>query len=123
MVVVLLPALLAACGGRPDVQVKAAAAPPAGAVAPASPLSSFQGTVASVDAAAREFVVAVQIVWAPVLKSDRHDRRVLVEDDTRWEPPPGGIALLHAGDEVQVQAEELADGRWRAHQVQLFDVD
>ena len=121
--VLLVPALLAGCGRAATVEVGTGAPPPPAVTAPPVPLPSFQGAVAQIEPQAGELVVAVRIVWAPVLKADRHDRRVVVTPETRWEPGPGGIDVLHVGDEVQVRAEELSDGRWRAHQVQLLDID
>lgn len=122
-VAMLVPALLAGCGTARRVEVGAGAPPSPGVTAPPLPLPAFQGAVSAIEPQAGELVVAVQIVWAPVLKVDRHDRRVVVTPETRWEPGPGGIEVVHVGDEVQVRAEELGDGRWRAHQVQLLDID
>lgn len=90
---------------------------------PAGPVSSFQGQVAAVDAQVGEILVAVQIVWAPVMKAGAHERRVLVDPHTRWDPPQVTLAGLRAGEEVQIKALDSDDGTWRAVEVQLIDID
>jgi hypothetical protein len=78
--------------------------------------------VAAFDRDAGHLLVAVQMVWTPVMKADRHDRQVVVDPQTRWDPGSGGRELA-IGDEVQVEAEDPVDGRWRAVRVQLLDID
>ena len=118
----LFPPMLLACSrvGTVEVQTRAGATVEA---PPPQPPSSFQGQVAQVLPAGDEFVVAVQVVWAPVLEAARSERRVIVDPDTRWEPSEARGSQLQVGDEVQVQAHGLADGRWRALEVMLLDVD
>jgi hypothetical protein len=116
-----LSAVLAGCGGTDDLRVSAALAPPPAAASPA-PASKFQGSVTSVDADGRTFVVAVQIVWTPVMEATAHDRRVLVDAGTRWDAGPLSLTDLRPGEEVQVEADPAGDD-WRASRVQLFDVD
>lgn len=115
----LLAAALSACGRPAPEQVAAGGVP--GALPP-SPVAttSFQGAVASVDAARGIVVVAVKIVWTPVLRAESHDRRVLVDAQTRWDPAP---AELHIGDEIQVEAVDSVEGVWPALKVQLLDID
>ena len=116
----LLSATVLACGRAP-VEVAVSGLPPA--PPPASePATSFQGSVASVDAGAGLLVVDVKIVWTPVLKAEQEQRRVLVGAGTRWDH---GVALagLRAGDEVQVDAGDPLDGSWPALRVRLFDID
>ncbi len=120
----LFVALLAGCSRASDVEVSASASlPPAPPPTTAGPAESFQGAVTSIDVAAGEFVVGVHIVWAPVIKADPHERRVTVGPQTRWQPSQTSLALLRAGDEVQVEAVSAPDGTWEARQVQLFDID
>lgn len=119
----LLAALLVSCSRVDTVEVSAAAPPKPPVTAADRPGSTFQGSVASIDLDAGELVVAVQIVWAPVLEADRHDRRVVVSPSTQWEPGPSGLASLHLGDEVQVEAVGGPDGAWLASKVSLFDID
>lgn len=119
----LLAALLLSCSRPGDIEVSAGAPLTAPVTAPRGEVSSFQGSVASIDVHSGELVVAVQIVWTPVLKADRHDRRVVLGPHTRWEPPGNGPAALRAGDQVQVEGERTPDDRWQARTVQLFDVD
>lgn len=117
----LLSALLVSCGRAGPVEVAVNGLPPAPPPASA-PATSFQGSVASVDAGAGVLTVAVQIVWTPVIKADAHERRVLVSGATRWER---GLSLagLRAGDEVQVDAADAVDGGWPALRVRLLDID
>jgi hypothetical protein len=82
--------------------------------------STFQGSVTAIDSEAGLIVVAVRIVWAPVMEARPHERRVSVDTATRWEPE---VSQLLVGDEVQVEAEDATDGTWRATRVQLFDID
>ena len=117
----LLSASLLSCGRAQPVEVGLSGLPPA--MPPTSvPATSFQGAVAEVDAPAGALVVAVQIVWTPVLKADPRPRRVLIDAGTRWEPAIG-LADLRVGEEVQVDAVDAGDGNWRALRVQLFDID
>lgn len=120
----LLAILLVACSGPGNLEVSAAAPPKPPPVTTAElPGSTFQGPVASIDPATGELIVAVHIVWAPVLRAERHDRRVIVTSGTRWEPDPSGLAALHVGDEVQVEAVGGSDGTWLATKISLFDID
>ena len=119
----LLASLLVSCSRADSVEVRASAPPPATAASPAGPGASFQGAVTEIDLEREELGVAVRIEWTPVLKAVREDRRVAVGPETRWEPAGAGLAMLHAGDEVQVEAVSRPDGTWRARQVQLFDID
>ncbi len=119
----LFAALLVGCSRATTVEVSASASLPPAPPTTAAPTESFQGAVAAIDLPSEELVVNVQIVWAPVLKADRHERRVAVGPQTRWEPAGTTLALLRVGDEIQVQAAVAADGTWEAGQVQLFDVD
>jgi hypothetical protein len=113
--------LFLGCGRTGTVE---ATAPPRPATSvPAGPLSTFQGEVASVDEVAGEVVVDVQIVWVPLMKTEPHQRTVIVDSRTGWEPAPAGIGGLRVGDNVQVEAEDTGDSTWRAVKVQLFDVD
>jgi hypothetical protein len=111
-----------ACGGAEEVQVGVRGLPPA-MPAPSEPATRFQGAVASIDAAAGSVVVDVQLVWTPVLKAERHERRVRIDAGTRWEPASVGLAGLRVGEEVQVESAEAVDGVWPALRVQLFDID
>lgn len=117
----LLSATLVACGRAAPVEIGVSGLPPA---APPVETTSFQGQVASVDAARGVVVVDVQIIWSPVLTADRHERKVLVDASTRWEPAsPSGLAGLRVGEEIQVEAVEAVEGVWPALRVQVFDVD
>lgn len=117
----LLSALLAGCGGTVE-QVEAGA--PEQVVAPRPAVrSTFQGAVTAVDFEAGTMVVGVEIIWAPVLEPRSHDRQVVVDALTQWEPAPGGISQVQAGEEVQVEAEDTLDGTWRATRILLLDVD
>lgn len=122
----LLSGFLFACGAGPPVEVAVSGLPPAPAAPPEPPTSepatSFQGSVASVDAGAGALVVDVQIVWTPQVKAGAHQRRVVVDRATHWDR---GLALagLHPGDEVQVDAAEAVDGNWPALRVRLFDIE
>ena len=112
-------ALLLSCGQSPPVEVAVSGLPPA----PASEAATtFQGSVAAVDAGAGVLVVDVTIVWTPVITASGDQRRVLVGVGTRWER---GLTLagLGAGDEVQVDAADPVDGSWPALRVRLFDID
>lgn len=123
--VALLSSFALGCGRAEQVRVVAAplpvSTPPAISALPA-PTSSFQGAVTSFDRAAGHLTVAVQIVWTPVLKAERHDREVVVGPDTLWDPSTAATDVL-IGDEVQVEAEDAVDGRWPAVRVQLLDID
>jgi hypothetical protein len=118
----VLAALLVSCSRANSVEVRSAA-PPAPVTAPPGDIEAFQGSVASIDMATAELQVAVQIVWAPVLRAERSQRLVVAGPQTRWEPLGNGIAGLHVGDEVQVEATSGADGRWHAVTISLFDID
>src|SRR5688572_27744164 len=92
---VLLSGLLVGCGrGTSDLAVTGL--PPA-VPAPPPPTTSFQGSVASVDADARILVVNVTIVWTPVIKGGAHERKVLVDHQTQWEPGPVALGDLLVG--------------------------
>ena len=120
----VLAALLVGCSPATTVEVSASASlPPAPPPTAAGPTESFQGAVAAIDLVAEELLVDVQILWAPVIKADRHERRVTVGPETRWEPSATSLVLLREGDEVQVEAVSAPDGTWEARQVQLFDID
>jgi hypothetical protein len=120
----LCAALLAGCSRATTVEVSASASvPPAPPPTAAGPAETFQGAVASIDTTNKELVVDVQIVWAPVLKAERGERRVALAPQTRWEPAGTTLALLRLGDEVQVEAVIGPDGIWEARQLQLFDID
>ena len=122
-VVVVLAALAGGCGGLGQVQVSASA-PVAPFTRPADgPTTSFQGAVTSLDGEAGMMVVAVQIVWAPVLRAEAHERRVLVDRATGWDPAREGLSQVFIGDEVQVDALDVADGPWRALRIRLLDID
>ena len=117
----VLSALLLSCGQSPPVEVAVSGLPPA--PPPVSePATTFQGSVASVDAGAGVLLVDVTIVWTPVLKAEQEQRRVILGARTRWER---GLTLagLRAGDEVQVDAADPVDGTWPALRVQVFDID
>lgn len=117
----VLSATLLACGRAAPVEIGMSGLPPAGPVGPA-PATSFQGQVASVDAGTGLVVVAVQIIWTPVLRAEAHERTVLVDPQTRWDPAPVGLASL-VGTEVQVDAAEEVEGVWPALRLQLLDID
>jgi hypothetical protein len=118
---VLLSGLLVGCGrGTTDLAVTGL--PPA-VPAPPVPTTSFQGSVAAVDAEARILVVNVSIVWTPVIKGGAHERRVLIDHQTRWDPGPVELGDLLVGDEVQVEALDDVEGVWPAVKVQLLDID
>ena len=76
----------------------------------------------SVDAGGGSFVVAVWMVWAPVMEARTHERRVVVDAGTRWDLGALGVGDLRVGEEVQVEGDP-AGGDWRASRVRLFDVD
>jgi len=116
----LLSATLVACGRAAPVEIGMSGLPPAAAAT-----TSFQGQVASVDLGSGIAVVDVQIIWTPVLTAHRHERKVLVDAGTRWEPasPASGLSGLKVGEEIQVEAVEAVEGVWPAVLVQLFDVD
>lgn len=116
----LLSGLLIGCGRTAQVQVGGLPPP---APAPAAPTTSFQGAVASVDPGSGTMVVTVQIVWTPVIQGGAHDRRVLVDPQTQWDPAPAGLSDLHVGGEVQVESLDAVDGVWPALKVQLLDID
>lgn len=119
----LLAILLTGCSGRDTVEVSTAGPPRAPVTTVDENVSTFQGPVASLDVARGEFVVAVAIVWTPVIDAEPHERRVVVGADTRWPPGAAGVAALRVGEELQVQAEGGADGAWRARRIELFDLD
>ena len=119
----VLAALVVSCSRVQSVEVRASGLPPVSSTVPAEPAEKFQGSVAAVDAAHDDFVVSVRIIWTPVVKAAREDRRVTVGPQTRWVPTTAGLAQLRGGDEVQVEAVSLPDGTWQARTVQLFDVD
>lgn len=117
----LLSATLVACGRAAPVEIGMSGLPPA---APPAATTSFQGQVASVDAGTGIAVVDVRIIWTPVLTADRHERKVLVDASTLWEPATSsGLAGLKVGEELQVEAVEAVEGVWPAVKIQLFDVD
>ena len=117
----LLSATLLSCGRAAPVEVAVSGLPPA--PPPVSgPATTFQGSVASVDAGAGVLVVDVKIVWTPVLKAEQEQRRVVVGAGTRWDRGLT-VAGLRAGDEVQVDAADPVDGSWPALRVRLFDID
>ena len=115
--VAVLSTFVLGCGRAGEVQVGTAFPTPVSA--PPTATSSFQGAVTAFDPHGGHLTVAVQIVWTPVLKADPHERRVVVDPRTRWEPS----ADVMIGDEVQVEAEDPVDGRWPAVRVQLLDID
>lgn len=117
LAVALLSTFVLGCGRAGEVQVGTAFPTPV--TAPSTAPSSFQGAVTAFDRQAGQLTVAVQIVWTPVLKADPHERQVVVDPQTRWEPS----ADVVVGDEVQVEAEDPIDGRWPAVRVQLLDID
>ncbi len=126
--VVLLAGLAVGCGRVEQVEVRASAPPtsvepPPVPASTLGPTTSFQGAVTALDGAAGEMVVAVQIVWTPILKAESHARRVLLDASTRWEPALDGLSQVIIGDEVQVDALDVADGPWRALRVRLLDID
>ena len=118
--VALLSTLVLGCGRSEPVEVSAAAPLPVSA--PPAATTSFQGAVTAFDRAAGHLTVAVKIVWTPVLKADRHDREVVVDADTLWDPSTAAADVL-VGDEVQVESTDAVDGRWPAVRVQLLDID
>jgi hypothetical protein len=124
---VLLAGLAVGCGRVEQVEVRVSAPPtvesPPVPASTLGPTTSFQGAVTALDGAAGEMVVAVQIVWTPILKAESHARRVLLDASTRWEPALGGLSQVIIGDEVQVDALDVADGPWRALRVRLLDID
>ena len=117
LAVALLSTLLFGCGRAGEVQVGTALATPVSA--PPTATSSFQGAVTEFDRDAGHLTVAVQIVWTPVLKADPHEREVVIDPRTRWEPS----ADVLIGDEVQVEALDPVDDRWPAVRIQLLDID
>lgn len=119
----LLSGFLLACGAGQPVEVAVSGLPPAPASPPETePVTTFQGSVASVDAGAGALVVDVSIVWTPAVQAGVGQRRVVVDAATRWDP---GLTLagLHTGDEVQVEAGDQVDGSWPALRVRLFDIE
>ncbi len=121
LVVAALAVALAGCGQVEDRSVSAAAARAPASAAPA-PTSKFQGTVTSIDAEGSRFTVSVWMVWAPVMEARPHDRHVLVDGSTRWDPGELRLSDVRLGEEVQVEADPAGDD-WRASKVALFDVD
>ena len=118
--VALLSTFVLGCGRSERIEVSAAA--PLPVAAPPAPTTSFQGAVTTFDRAAGHLTVAVKIVWTPVLKADRHDREVVVDADTLWDPSTASADVL-VGDEVQVESMDAVDGRWPAVRIQLLDID
>lgn len=120
----LLLAVLVSCGRAQPVEVTANGLPPAVPPPAATvPTTSFQGQVASVDTDAGVVTVAVKIVWTPVLKAEPHERKVLIDGQTRWDPVPRPLTALRVGEELQVEAVEAVEGIWPAVRVQLLDID
>jgi len=120
---VLLSGALVACGSRPQVTVAGGLPPAPPPPPPPARTTSFQGAVASVDPETRTMVVNVHIVWTPVIKGGAHERRVLVDAQTRWEPARPELSDRLVGDEVQVDAVDEVEGVWPAVKVQLLDID
>lgn len=118
----MLLAALVACQRVEEVQIGASGLPPAGP-AESKPTTSFQGQVAAVDAGNGIVTVAVQIIWTPVLRAEPHERRVLVDGQTRWDPAPRLLSDLRVGEELQVEAVDAVEGVWPAVKVQLLDID
>lgn len=114
--------VLAGCGRVERIEVSASSRP-ATSVIPPGPIVAFQGGVAAVDPGAGEFVVTVQIEWAPVVTEGSGNRRVVVDRRTRWNPPESGLGQLHVGDQVQVTAAGGRDGPWLAVEIAVVDVD
>lgn len=117
---VLASTALVACGRVEQVEVTTPAA--TASPRPAA-TSTFQGAVSAVDAQAGALVVAVEIVWAPVIEARAQERQVMVVSRTRWDPGPGDLSRLRVGDEVQVDAEDALDGTWRAVRIIVVDLD
>ncbi len=116
----LLSSLALGCGRTEQVQ---AGTPfPAPVSTPDVSTSSFQGAVTSFDPQSGRLDVAVQIVWTPVLKAHPHERHVHLDSRTLWEPSTAVHDVL-VGDEVHVEAVDVADGTWRAEKVLLLDID
>lgn len=118
----MLLATLLACQRVEEVQIGATGRPPAGP-APSKRTTSFQGQVAAVDAGNGIVTMAVQIVWTPVLRAEPHERKVLVDGQTRWDPAPRLLSDLRVGEELQVVAVDAVEGVWPAVKVQLLDID
>ena len=118
--VAVLSALLAGCAGRGDQELSATAA---GAASPRAATSTFQGSVTTVDFEEATMSVAVRMLWAPVLEATSEERTVVVDALTRWAPAAGGISQVRPGEEIQVEAEDVLDGTWRAKKVLLIDPD
>ena len=116
---VLLSGVLMGCG-RGSQELAVSGLPPA---VPAPPTTSFQGAVASVDAKTGTMVVDVSIVWTPVIQRGGHERRVLIDAQTRWDPGPRALTDLVVGEEVQVDALDAVEGVWPAVKVQLLDIE
>lgn len=120
----LLSGFLLACGASQPVEVAVSGLPPAPPVpAPPAPTTIFQGTVASVDPATGIVAVDVHIVWAPAIQGGAHQRRVLVDRATRWDPAPAALSDRLVGADVQVEALDAVEGVWPALKVQLVDID
>jgi hypothetical protein len=120
----LCAALLVGCSRASTVEVSASASvPPGPPPTAAGPTETFQGSVAAIDVPGEALVMDVQIVWAPVLRAERGERRLALGPQTTWEPAGTALAVLRVGDEIQVEAAIGPDGTWEARQVQLFDVD
>ena len=118
----VLLATLGACQRAEEVQIRASGLPPA-APSPPGPTTSFQGQVAAVDTDHGIVTMAVQIIWTPVLKAEPHERKVLVDGQTRWDPAPRLLSDLRVGEELQVEAVGAVEGVWPALKVQLLDID
>ena len=118
----MLLATLVACQRAEDVRIGVSGLPPAPA-SPPGPTTSFQGQVAAVDAGTGIVTMAVQIIWTPVLKAEPHERKVLVDGQTRWDPAPRLLSELRVGEELQVEAVDAVEGIWPAVKVLLLDID
>lgn len=122
----LLSGLMLACGASAPVQVAVSGLPPAPAPRPGpgpGPTTIFQGAVASVDPATGIMAVDVHIVWTPAIQAGAHQRRVLVDRATRWDPAPAPLSDRLVGADVQVEALDAVEGIWPAVKVQLVDID
>lgn len=118
----MLLATLVACQRGEEVRIGASGLPPA-PPSPPGPTTSFQGQVAAVDAGNGIVTMAVQIIWTPVLKAEPHERKVLVDGQTRWDPAPRPLSELRVGEELQVEAVGAVEGIWPAVKVLLLDID
>ena len=119
----LLSATMLACGRSAPLEVAVSGLPPAPPSASPGPTTSFQGQVAAVDAGNGIVTMAVQIIWTPVLKAEPHERKVLIDGQTRWDPAPRPLSELRVGEELQVDAVDAVEGIWPAVKIQLLDID